>query len=261
MPERTYYDILRISQTASEEEIKAAYRALAWNPSAVANQEEVKLVNEAYATLSSPSRREAYDRTLSAEPAAVPESIHTNTAQPPAPEPAPEPIPKGPLLHRAWGVVSEMVLLIARVRYVVIPFTVVLSVMLIGFGFFLAGRYMDAVAQPPAKVSIHDLTQGVPERRYVAVIGTADYKNGYESKGDVNKKYYLLVMGNDILVFSGPTGRASGPTAPPAAHVAGGAFFIDQGAHLKPIASPRPGFKPPGEFIQGRYFLYVRRSG
>lgn len=66
-----YYDILGVDRTASEEEIKAAYRAMmkAFHPDyyhghrAFAERKTSEL-NEAYATLKDPELRKAYDREI-----------------------------------------------------------------------------------------------------------------------------------------------------------------------------------------------------
>jgi len=64
---RDYYDILGISKSASQEEIKKAYRKLAlqWHPdknkSPEAN-EKFKEINEAYEVLSNPQKKQTYDQ-------------------------------------------------------------------------------------------------------------------------------------------------------------------------------------------------------
>jgi len=67
MSQKDYYQILGIAKSASQKEIKQAYRKLAFqyhpdknmdNPSAA---EMMKEINEAYATLSNTSRRQEYD--------------------------------------------------------------------------------------------------------------------------------------------------------------------------------------------------------
>ncbi|CAI2173979.1 253_t:CDS:2 [Funneliformis geosporum] len=69
-----YYDILGVSKDASESEIKAAFRKLAfkWHPDR--NQQKkkeaeakMKEINEAYEVLSNPEKRQNYDRYGSAE--------------------------------------------------------------------------------------------------------------------------------------------------------------------------------------------------
>lgn len=64
---RDYYSILGIPSSASDEEIKKAYRKLALryhpdrNPDDPESEERFKAINEAYAALSDQQRRQAYD--------------------------------------------------------------------------------------------------------------------------------------------------------------------------------------------------------
>ena len=65
---RDYYEVLGVSKTASEDEIKKAFRKLAkkYHPDANPdNKKEAeakfKEVNEAYETLSDPQKRKTYD--------------------------------------------------------------------------------------------------------------------------------------------------------------------------------------------------------
>lgn len=64
-----YYEILSISQSASNEEIKKAYRKLAlkWHPDKNLDRKEVaeinfKLISEAYEVLSDTNKRQIYDQ-------------------------------------------------------------------------------------------------------------------------------------------------------------------------------------------------------
>jgi len=65
---RDYYDVLGVSKTASQDEIKKAYRGLAkkyhpdLNPNDKAAEEKFKEVNEAYETLSDETKRSQYDQ-------------------------------------------------------------------------------------------------------------------------------------------------------------------------------------------------------
>lgn len=65
---RDYYDILGVSEDASQEEIKKAYRKLAKkyhpdrNPDAPDAEERFKEISEAHRVLSDPEQREQYDR-------------------------------------------------------------------------------------------------------------------------------------------------------------------------------------------------------
>lgn len=67
MAQRDYYDVLGVSRTASPDDLKAAFRGLARkfhpdiNKEADA-EEKFKEINEAYAVLSDPEKRAAYDR-------------------------------------------------------------------------------------------------------------------------------------------------------------------------------------------------------
>ena len=64
---RDYYDILGVSKNASEDDLKKAFRKLAFqyhpdrNKEASA-EEKFKEINEAYQVLSDPEKRSQYDR-------------------------------------------------------------------------------------------------------------------------------------------------------------------------------------------------------
>jgi molecular chaperone DnaJ len=65
---RSYYEILGVSQTAGDVELKKAYRQLAMqfhpdkNPGDKKSEERFKEISEAYAVLSDPDKRAHYDR-------------------------------------------------------------------------------------------------------------------------------------------------------------------------------------------------------
>ena len=73
MANRDYYEILGVNKTASEEEIKSAYRRLAkkyhpdLNPNDPTAGEKLKEVNEAYSVLSDKQKRSNYDNFGSAD--------------------------------------------------------------------------------------------------------------------------------------------------------------------------------------------------
>lgn len=68
MASRDYYDILGVQRSADPATIKSAYRKLAMqyhpdqNPGDKAAEEKFKEINEAYAVLSDPEKRAAFDR-------------------------------------------------------------------------------------------------------------------------------------------------------------------------------------------------------
>ena len=68
MSKRDYYEVLGVSRTAAEGELKSAYRKLAMkyhpdrNPGDHAAEEKFKEAAEAYAVLADPEKRSLYDR-------------------------------------------------------------------------------------------------------------------------------------------------------------------------------------------------------
>ncbi|MEG1820774.1 MAG: DnaJ domain-containing protein, partial [Malacoplasma sp.] len=78
MPNKTYYDILEVSQTATQEEIKKAFRTQAkkWHPDAHVGESQeainsaegvMQTITVAYEVLSDLSLRQKYDTKLRQE--------------------------------------------------------------------------------------------------------------------------------------------------------------------------------------------------
>ena len=65
---RDYYEVLGVSKTASDSELKSAYRKLAkkyhpdMNPGDAEAEKKFKEASEAYAILSDPDKRRQYDQ-------------------------------------------------------------------------------------------------------------------------------------------------------------------------------------------------------
>ncbi len=75
--EPTHYDVLEVARNASEGVIRAAYRSLSQKNHPDLNARagaatRMKAINAAYAVLSDPARRTAYDRTLGSAPLSQP---------------------------------------------------------------------------------------------------------------------------------------------------------------------------------------------
>ena len=81
---RTYYEILGVEQTASDAELRAAYRRLLRqaHPDMGGSSALLDLVNEAYDALKDPAKRSQYDATLR-QGTSKDESVSTAPGQPP----------------------------------------------------------------------------------------------------------------------------------------------------------------------------------
>ena len=100
----THYEVLGVSTTASAAEIKRAYRAQArrHHPDVTGTDDAVMQgLNQAWATLSDPARRRAYDRLLGIG------MSNGSSAPRSAPSPAPPPIVVDEEGEADWGAEPE----------------------------------------------------------------------------------------------------------------------------------------------------------
>ncbi len=86
MAKKTHYQVLEIQQTASQAEIKQAYRRLAkkFHPdsrSEAASHEQISRINTAYEVIGDPSRRRVYDQQLQGMSGTSPAASAQNRAQ------------------------------------------------------------------------------------------------------------------------------------------------------------------------------------
>lgn len=83
----THYEVLGIPATASPDEVRHAYRRLVKtaHPDRAGDPARFELITEAYAVLSDPTRRAAYDRGLRPPPGAAPAPQAAPAARPAAP--------------------------------------------------------------------------------------------------------------------------------------------------------------------------------
>lgn len=95
---RTHYDNLQVKENASDEVIKGAYRYLSqkWHPDRNPDNKEdaervLKLINQAYAVLSEPSKRKKHDEWIKSERARLDGDQTTENSKAPPPPP-----PKSP---------------------------------------------------------------------------------------------------------------------------------------------------------------------
>jgi molecular chaperone DnaJ len=86
MAKKTHYQVLEIHETATQAEIKQAYRRLAkkFHPdscSEAASHEHIAIINTAYEVIGDPSRRRVYDQQLQGMAGVSPEASAHNRAQ------------------------------------------------------------------------------------------------------------------------------------------------------------------------------------
>lgn len=123
---RTHYDNLQVAENASPEVIRGAYRHLAqkWHPDKNPNDRKraeriTSIINEAYAVLSDPERRQAHDRWIASERAAETEARSSTFA----PKPVDPPMtrvstPRVGVLKRTW----LMVLFVISLAFLLVVF-------------------------------------------------------------------------------------------------------------------------------------------
>lgn len=213
---RSYYTVLQVNPSATPEEIKEAYRSLAWKVQSEGDQEALKEVSAAYSVLSNPERRAEYDRQLaSGEPAAAvqPAPSPAPVAAAPAPQ-RPEIPAEGPGFHPflwLFGELCEFSYYISRLRYWFIPVNLILGIAALVGCIVTANSYVNAPRlQVPFKTTVHDVVHELDHHKYLSVTGNLDRDPAYKvsDNGSVIH-YYILVSGPDVLIVRGrnlPTG-------------------------------------------------------
>ncbi|HLN60637.1 MAG TPA: J domain-containing protein [Symbiobacteriaceae bacterium] len=221
---RSYYDVLLVQPTASPDEIKEAYRALAWKTQSEGGQDALKEINAAFAVLSNPDRRAEYDRALADGTVAA---AYAPTPAPAAPAPAPAAaVPSrfgtgvkadGPGFHpflRLWGGLCGLSYFFFKVRYAFIPMSLILGVAAIFGVIASANGYLAAPdGARPHRVSINEVVKGnVKGNDYVTVTGTVNRDLDYvQSSDSAVTHYYALISGNTIILVKGKNLSNSGP--------------------------------------------------
>lgn len=123
---KTHYDDLQVTENASPEVIRGAYRSLAqkWHPDRNPEQREEAeritcLINAAYAILSDPQRRREYDERIAAQ-----QRREAHQAVPPQPRPGPPPVSRNEYEHNSsserTGHVSHAWLILLFIAFLVI---------------------------------------------------------------------------------------------------------------------------------------------
>ncbi len=208
---RSYYDILQLQPDATAEQIKEAYRSLAWKAQSDGGQEALREINDAYATLSSPQRRAEYDQSLAAGGAANAEPQRPRYEAPRFESAAAE----GPGFHpvlRLFGAIFEVSYFISRVRYWFIPINLLLgAAAVVGF-FGTLSNYRSAPSQQvPYVTTLSSVVGGSESHSYITVTGRRSEEHWYSSTGDSPTiYYYALIAGNNVLIVKGKNLPASG---------------------------------------------------
>lgn len=119
--DHNYYDVLGVGEDSTPDQIKAAFRSLAFkhhpdrNLGDASAEATFKAINEAYRTLGDAANRSAYDRDLASRRAAENAARAAQTA-PQDPRPRPQaratrpPAPPSPPPASLWGAVFATVL-------------------------------------------------------------------------------------------------------------------------------------------------------
>lgn len=191
-PNPTWYDVLRVPQDASHDEIKAAWRAATdtYEPGTGAGQ--FRMLNDAADVLLDPERRREYDASLGLDvPPAAPVVTSSPSQDEPPPPPAPEPLEEASRAAEPVGSASEGERATRRAGVLALVLALLTMGALVAAGYLglkmrtdaqIAAARDDApvAAEQAAKAILAYDYQTLPEdRKRAGTFLTADFKKKY----------------------------------------------------------------------------------
>jgi|GEM_PF-3886108 len=177
MTVRSLYDLLRLPPTATMQEIEAAYQQLVR-----ATPHSPRELDHAYAVLSDPTRRAAYDSLC-----------RERVDEPPL-----------RLWLRVYGVFSGLAGTLSRVRWKLIPVNwVVALVLLLVASQHVTGELIPYLNEPtPTPTTIREIISKRAGPRFVTVVGRLHPEPLYVEDGGEQREFYALVDAQAVLIVT-----------------------------------------------------------